>query len=66
METAETKALRDIANNLNKLNSTLTKIEKDLNSIDKSLGLMRPKTLNEVREAVGFEPIHRTGEKMGE
>jgi len=66
METAETKALKDIANNLNKLNGTLTKIEQDLNSIDKSLGLMRPKTMNEIRKAYGFEPLHRTGETMGE
>jgi len=62
METAETKALKDIANNLNKLNGTLTKIEQDLNSIDKSLGLMRPKTINDEREALGLEPVHKMGE----
>lgn len=62
METAETKALKDIANNLNKLNGTLTKIEKDLNSIDKSLGLMRPKTINDEREALGLELVHKMGE----
>lgn len=66
METAETKALKYIVSNLKQLNNTLTKIEKDLNSIDKSLGLMRPKTMNEVRAAYGFEPVNRTGDKMGE
>lgn len=51
MDAAEIKVLKDISN-------TLSKIERDLHSIDISLGIMRAqKSINESREEIGFEPL---------
>lgn len=53
----ESIALGRIADKLQSLDDTMSKIEKDLHSIDISLGAMRPETINDVRQKYGFEPV---------
>lgn len=54
----EAIALGRIADKLQSLDNTMQKIEKDLHSIDISLGAMKPKSINDVRQKYGFEPVH--------
>lgn len=42
---------------LERLCKIMDNIEKDLHSIDVSLGAMRPKTINDIRQRYDFEPI---------
>lgn len=53
----EAIALGRIADKLQSLDNTMQKIEKDLHSIDISLGAMRPKTINDIRQRYGFKPL---------
>ena len=55
----EAIALGRIADKLQSLDNTMQKIEKDLHSIDISLGAMKPKTINDERMAYGFRPINK-------
>lgn len=42
---------------LERICKIMDNIEKDLHSIDISLGAMRPNSINDVRQRYGFEPI---------
>lgn len=55
----EAIALERIANILQSLDNTMSKIEKDLHSIDISLGAMKPKSINDERMAYGFRRINK-------
>jgi len=57
IKSEEAIALGRIADKLQSLDNTMQKIEKDLHSIDISLGAMKPKTINDIRQKYGFEPV---------
>lgn len=59
MKSEEVKAIEQVANELKKLNNKLDKIHKD---VIYELKAARPKTINEIRESMGYEPVTNLGD----
>ena len=58
MNSAEAKAIENVAKALHELNKKLDRIHKD---VMYELKVRRPNTLNEEREKMGLEPVNDIG-----